>query len=162
MNSGHAVFENAFYKSLKLFGGEYELRVPYPGEIIEVYEAPSNLAQYYKDGIIFYKGFYNSLGQYTIRNYWDISSQEFRDKDVWEILGRICHLLGDMTVPAHVHNDEHVPLFFDEDYYEEEIFNQEAYVSWDYYDALNQGGYLDVTNYNNPLKQITTIRLKVE
>ncbi len=107
-NSGGATFENAYYKASLLMYGGYELRVPYAGsQIIEVYEAPTNLMQFYKDRRIFYKGYYNSIGQFINRNYWDIVSPEFRDKVVWEILGRICHLLGDMTVPAHVHNDEY-------------------------------------------------------
>jgi tetratricopeptide (TPR) repeat protein len=33
-----------------------------------------------------------------------------RDKVVWEIIGRICHLLADVTTPAHVKNDIHVAL----------------------------------------------------
>jgi len=30
-----------------------------------------------------------------------------RNTIVWEVLGRMCHLLGDMSVPAHAHLDEH-------------------------------------------------------
>jgi hypothetical protein len=32
---------------------------------------------------------------------------DVRNIIVWEILGRMCHLLGDMSVPAHAHVDEH-------------------------------------------------------
>jgi hypothetical protein len=32
---------------------------------------------------------------------------DVRNTVVWEVLGRMCHLLGDMSVPAHVHLDEH-------------------------------------------------------
>ncbi|HEX9007025.1 MAG TPA: T9SS type A sorting domain-containing protein, partial [Bacteroidota bacterium] len=32
---------------------------------------------------------------------------DVRDVVVWEVLGRMCHLLGDMSVPAHAHLDEH-------------------------------------------------------
>ncbi len=32
---------------------------------------------------------------------------DVRDIIVWEVLGRMCHLLGDMSVPAHAHLDEH-------------------------------------------------------
>lgn len=31
-----------------------------------------------------------------------------RNRYVWEILGRACHLLGDMSVPAHTHKDIHM------------------------------------------------------
>jgi len=30
-----------------------------------------------------------------------------RDRIVWETLGRMCHLVADMSVPAHTHRDEH-------------------------------------------------------
>ncbi len=166
-NSIGEVFENAYYKASMLLYGGYELRVPYPGGIVEVYEAPPDLAQYYKDGIIYYKGFYNSLGQYTARNYWDNSSQEFRDKIVWEILGRVCHLLGDMSVPAHVHNDEHTggflgwPIPSGYDYYESMMYNFSNYTNWGYQDAINAGGFLNVNNLINPLKQLfyTTVQI---
>ncbi len=34
-------------------------------------------------------------------------TDEVRDIIVWEVLGRMCHLLADMSVPAHAHLDEH-------------------------------------------------------
>ena len=33
--------------------------------------------------------------------------QFYRDLIVWEVLGRMAHLLGDMSVPAHAHGDVH-------------------------------------------------------
>jgi hypothetical protein len=36
-----------------------------------------------------------------------IVDAEVRNIIVWEVLGRMCHLLGDMSVPAHAHVDEH-------------------------------------------------------
>ncbi len=33
--------------------------------------------------------------------------QAARDRIVWEVLGRMCHLLGDMSVPTHTRRDEH-------------------------------------------------------
>ena len=32
---------------------------------------------------------------------------DVRDRIAWETLGRMCHLLADMSVPAHTHRDEH-------------------------------------------------------
>ncbi|MEW6702320.1 MAG: hypothetical protein AB1298_06330 [Bacteroidota bacterium] len=53
------VYSNAYQKALKYIYGGYELRVPYPAnEIIEAYNAPPNLFQFYKDGKIYYKGYY--------------------------------------------------------------------------------------------------------
>jgi hypothetical protein len=36
-----------------------------------------------------------------------VLTESQRDMFVWEILGRTCHLLADMSVPAHVHKDMH-------------------------------------------------------
>jgi hypothetical protein len=33
--------------------------------------------------------------------------QQATDRIVWEVLGRMCHLIGDMSVPAHSRRDEH-------------------------------------------------------
>lgn len=36
-----------------------------------------------------------------------VMTETQRDRFVWEILGRTCHLLTDMSVPAHIHKDIH-------------------------------------------------------
>jgi hypothetical protein len=36
-----------------------------------------------------------------------IVGPEVRDAIVWEVLGRMCHLLADQSVPPHAHRDEH-------------------------------------------------------
>lgn len=33
--------------------------------------------------------------------------QDVRDRIVWEVVGRMCHLLGDMSMPTHSRRDEH-------------------------------------------------------
>lgn len=45
-----------------------------------------------------------------------ILGQSWRDAIVWEILGRMCHLVQDMSVPAHAHVDEHgmYPDFYEQ------------------------------------------------
>ena len=40
-----------------------------------------------------------------------VLSKEQRDRFVWELLGRVCHLLADMSVPAHTHRDMHMGNF---------------------------------------------------
>ncbi len=37
-----------------------------------------------------------------------VLSAKQRNKYVWEIFGRMCHLLADMSVPAHTHKDMHM------------------------------------------------------
>ena len=34
-------------------------------------------------------------------------ADDVRNTVLWEVLGRMCHLLGDMSIPAHAHRDEH-------------------------------------------------------
>ncbi|MDX9924885.1 MAG: hypothetical protein RBS48_08975, partial [Ignavibacteriaceae bacterium] len=144
-------YSNAYQKARKYINGGYELRVPYENGIIEAYSAPSNLFQFYKDGQIYYKGYYDILGQFISRNRWNTASLEFRNKVVWELLGRVCHLLGDMSVPAHTHNDPHYP---DLDSYEEWMNQPSIYNQWTYQNAINQGGLINPTTNSEPLKYL--------
>ncbi|HSR17838.1 MAG TPA: hypothetical protein VLM39_07070, partial [Ignavibacteriaceae bacterium] len=53
---------------------------------------------------------------------------EAKDRIVWEILGRMAHLLADLSVPAHTHRDEHGLLI---DMYEDWIGGStEPYWIW--------------------------------
>ncbi len=54
------------------------------------------------------------------------------------MVGRICHLLGDMTVPAHTHCDSHPPG--DLDSYEEWMDNGAVYNTWTVNNAIAKGG----------------------
>ncbi len=78
-------------------------------------------------------------------------STELRDRLVWELLGRVCHLLGDMSVPAHAHNDSHWP---DLDSYEEWMNQPSIYNQWLYQNAIDQGGLINPTIHSNPLKYL--------
>ena len=142
-------YPNAYQKALKYIYGGWELKVYYPEVgIVEAYEAPSFLPQFYIDGHIYYKGYYTIDGQFVPRGYWSTVSQYFRDRTVWEILGRVAHLLGDMGVPAHALYDPH-PLG---DTYETSM--KDLYDLWSYTDALEQGGFINVTTSDNPIKYL--------
>ena len=151
-------FPNAYQKALKYMYGGYRLRIPYAGSsIIEEYDAPSNLMQFYKDGIIYYRGYFQIDGQFVTRGYWHVASQEMRDKVVFEIIGRIAHLLADMSVPAHVHNDEHAPIISGLDSYEEAFADN--FHDWDVFFnytnmAAQKGGPIYVNSASNPLKYL--------
>ena len=56
-------------------------------------------ATIYNQPILFSKNRYSLLNSLTYEN--------FMDAIPFEILGRMCHLLGDMSVSAHVHNKSH-------------------------------------------------------
>jgi hypothetical protein len=63
-----------------------------------------------------------------------------RDAIVWETLGRMCHLLADMSVPAHAHRDEHGLL---PDSYEEYMGGSgNPYAAWGH---QNSGPLIDPT-----------------
>ena len=87
--------------------------------------------------------------------YW---SQSFREKIVWEIVGRVCHLLADVNTPAHALYDQHDPFFGGSDFYENAMGNYSLYSQYDYLAALNQnnqyGGAINVLNKPNPLKYL--------
>ena len=148
-----AVYENAYTKARRFIYGGYELRVFYPGNgITEAYSAPSYLPEYYTTGTIFYRGFYDIQGEFTERNFWVTSSQGFRDRVVWEILGRVAHLLADVGTPTHAHYDQHPPVIGGTDLYESEMGSQ--YVNYDYNLAQGLWGLIDVTGESNPLKYL--------
>lgn len=74
-------------------------------------------------------------------NLWDEAISQYHDgytHDSYYILGRIAHLLSDMTVPAHVHLDPHFPDDFierlecedDSDSYENYMAYSDNYSQW--------------------------------
>lgn len=108
-----------------------------------------------------------------------------RNKYVWEILGRICHLLTDMSVPAHTHNDIHSGNAYethnmgllgsitvsiqDADSYEQWIAHAGSgqggdlsNIWWDAQRVIdwsqqhNVSAYLDPSNQNDPLTFLMT------
>jgi len=72
---------------------------------------------------------------------------EVRDRIVWEALGRMCHLLGDLSVPAHSRRDEHG---LDPDSYENWMGGSgQPYTVWN---ASNAGVFVNpYTSDNDPL-----------
>ncbi len=70
INPATNCYSNAYEKAKKFIYGGYELQIHYPGTgITEVYEAPNYLPEFYKNGRIFYKGYYNITGSFVRRNY---------------------------------------------------------------------------------------------
>jgi hypothetical protein len=65
-----------------------------------------------------------------------------RDRIVWETLGRMCHLLADMSVPAHTHRDEHG---LEPDSYENWMHG-DPHLAWDH---QNVGDLLNPYNSDN-------------
>ncbi|MCP5375417.1 MAG: tetratricopeptide repeat protein [Rickettsiaceae bacterium] len=102
-------------------------------------------------------------GKYYVNGYYDLSShfvntklgpyymsESSRNTYVWEILGRAAHLLGDMGVPAHAHNDLHIEA----DGYEDGYMGNSIAQTYNENMALSDGGLLKVNNKNDPLRYL--------
>ncbi len=79
-------------------------------------------------------------------------TDEMKNIIVWEILGRMCHLLQDMSVPAHAHVDPHgddweFGIHIGDDDYEKWISEENRYAV---YNANNVGDFLNPYWYYNP------------
>lgn len=103
------------------------------------------LTELYKDKIAIISG-YDQLGTWQNCNYEVYLPDEYIDFIVWEILGRMCHLLQDMSVPAHAHRDEHgmVP-----DPFEDHMGELEHYTFWNSSNIGNS--IINPLNSSNPI-----------
>jgi hypothetical protein len=90
---------------------------------------------------------------YGINQMTDTDIRVYIDRVVWEIVGRMCHLIEDSGVPAHAHNNEH-PFF---EFYENNWMryaNYQRYTRGTAYlqaQQLNQPLLFDLSSKNNPL-----------
>ncbi len=155
---------NAYQKAMVFIngsdvGGNKRILIPESGWWPEVtrehttgwYFSYESLFDLYTTGKYYWEGYIDDLGFSHYVQYGPFYfSQANRDKYVWEILGRAAHLLTDMGVPAHAHNDIHWP---DTDAYEDAMTTSYAQ-NWNYIDAANQGGVIDVTNKQDPLRYL--------
>ena len=96
-----------------------------------------------------YNRIYNERLQQWVCYYGDVYlSEDLRDKVVWEILGRMAHLLQDLSEPTHAHIDEHGAQI---DPYEEWIAG--SYPDrYQHYNHNNiESGIIDPYQSTNPL-----------
>ncbi|MBU4502960.1 MAG: hypothetical protein KKA79_10275, partial [Nanoarchaeota archaeon] len=100
------------------------------------------------------------------RDYYELAltSQNEEDRNTnfaktFRALGQVLHLLEDKTVPAHVRNDNHFPLLFGPDMYEEYWKADKAFPTFsypianlpifrDYWDDDSGKGLAEFTNHN--------------
>jgi len=94
------------------------------------------------------------LGQETVYNYEVTLDNTTFHKIVWEILGRMSHLLGDLSVPAHTHNDVHVNEWDGGDCYHNYIDNG-AYQNYNWQTAKQFGGFINpYETSENPIRYL--------
>ena len=114
----------------------------------------NDLPTLHNTGYVQWLGYWNSIGQYFSKNESKTYSENYRRRVSYDNLGRICHLLADMSVPAHAHNDAHSPVSEDgTDSYEQWMMSN--YSSYTWQDALSQGGtLLDITEKEYPIRYL--------
>lgn len=102
----------------------------------------------YNSPIRFQKRHWSSLNSYSYSDFFDHLS--------WEILGRMCHLLQDISVPAHAHIDMHGS--------DNDLIRQDSYersfgeLHWTAEQVNNLvGGFIDPTNESNPIHYLMYI-----
>lgn len=118
------------------------------------YRYTRGLIDFYKTNRIWLECTYNIEGRYTeIRREVTVSNS-IKVKFVWEILGRMAHLVQDNTVPAHTHNDVHVREWDGGDCYHNHI-DDGAYQEFTWQTAKDNGGFINpYTDFNDPVRYI--------
>lgn len=112
-----------------------------------------NLFHLYNTGQYYNNGYIDLAGDVYYWESTELTTMEITtaQKYVYEILGRISHLLADTGTPAHAHNDPHPSPLGDADTYETDMGT--LYENWTYLDALNAGGiFTNITQFNNALR----------
>ena len=152
---------NAFYKAkVYLFGGHNVfLQVPETnwdlgGPILGYIFSYDSVIELYKTGRCYIEGYVDIAGDsHTWEPEETYMDPEGAKEIAAQIIGRVAHLLTDMSVPAHVHNDLHPPPS-DSDEYEDWMSQHylDGYyelphidpIYWDAWNAARQGPLLDV------------------
>jgi hypothetical protein len=164
-------FPNAYQKALKYINGGWKIQFLEEGSNYIKEFTYSSLIDLAKTGIVTQTGYYTVVPT----DYTKLSppltftlSNNLRKRFVYEILGRMIHLLQDMSVPAHVHGDGHPDMsntFFlpcfgadwceNADEYENTLSKVFVHNRWDWADALEDGGLLINNDFlSNPLKYL--------
>ena len=116
----------------------------------------SSLIELKNTGKAWIVGYYDSNGNWINSNLnpdlpFEVRlGSAWRDAFIWEILGRMCHLLEDMSVPAHANIDPHGnDDALIQDYYEN-YFGDAFY--WNAENTFSQvGGFINPYQSSNPL-----------
>jgi hypothetical protein len=151
--------DNALVKAKHMYYGTHHWYYGRPGQTTDYIWKVDHfgLINLYQTGNFARYGYWNINGEWFTDNppYTDYYSPTYRKRISYDILGRLCHLIGDMSVPAHAHNDAHSPLSQEgEDDYEQWIANG-GYDDYTYIDAFNDGGTLfEVVDMNYPIRYL--------
>ncbi|NOS85276.1 MAG: T9SS type A sorting domain-containing protein [Ignavibacteria bacterium] len=155
--NGVGDFKNAYNKAYLYKNGNWYDKDNNPSWII--YSANNSfyyfmyhgsLAQFYRDGILWYEKKITSNGQTINKRYYVVIEDYIKQRIVWEVLGRMCHLIQDMTLPAHAHGDVHWP---EGECYEDWTGQQNNYQNYNRYTA---GSFIDpyTNSYGDPVRYL--------
>lgn len=144
--------ENAYQKMVKYLNGNYDFLWAYKNGLMSWTWCGGNSLQLMtKFNIAGLIDLYNAEEDFQAISYfgedaywhntscpsWDTSYLQFFKAHAYEILGRMCHLIQDMSVPAHVHCTSHVGTYgMYSDYYENNASN---FQMWTGDSIYNQG-----------------------
>lgn len=168
-------YENAYEKIGKYVNGGWDLIYDYNSIVgcpSGAFGTPLNstitgisfsylsLADFYLTGRVYTKGYRDIKGElHAASPSIEYLGEEFRKKIVWQILGRMCHLMQDMSVPAHVHRDCHGDPddgirmdSFEEMFSCDNDFSSNAQFVYD-----NYGGFLNPIGKTNPVHYLMYI-----
>jgi hypothetical protein len=106
------------------------------------------------DGSEFYDGFGEVVNYYSayefVLKYWDayvIGNYNNKKGKAYYYLGHVAHILMDMCVPAHTHNDFHSEITSDIDSYESSM--ESMYTSWGYGNGSQGGPTGTIEDFNS-------------
>jgi len=144
--------ENAYQKMVKYVNGNYNFLCAYRNGLMSwTWCGLNSLQLMTKFNIAGLIDLYNAEEDFQAIRYigedanwhntscpcWDTSYLLFFKAHAYEILGRMCHLIQDMSVPAHVHCTSHVGTYgMYSDYYENNASN---FQMWTGDEIYNQG-----------------------
>ncbi|MFZ1320797.1 MAG: T9SS type A sorting domain-containing protein [Ignavibacteria bacterium] len=112
------------------------------------------LINFFRTRKIWLEDFYDLAGRQNLVRQEVTASDNVFNAVVWEVLGRMSHLLQDLSVPAHTHNDVHVRGLDGGDCYHNFI-DDGAYLNYNWQTAKNAGGLINpYADHSDPLRYL--------
>lgn len=165
---------NAMKKIRKYATGNYDLRMYYDNPIawphydnciMNDFTVPSLVEMYHGQGEMTSFRYYHQLEEWYDC---DSPTMQFSDHNrvglTYNLLGRMCHLLQDMTVPAHVHCTSHAGIhgMYSDHFEEHEMDYLENYYYWNASRVFNNvGRFLDPYIHDDPLYYLMYVSAQI-
>ncbi|NQV19611.1 MAG: hypothetical protein HQ534_13860, partial [Armatimonadetes bacterium] len=152
------ISENSIKKNRKYISGDYLEREIFPDGcylantyppvmvMITDWQVPGIVNLYHGIGARILDSYLDVWGEWHDDLYYTVSIQETRKEWAYNRLGRMCHLLQDMSVPAHVHCTSHAGVNgMYSDYFENhEMGYHNNYHTWTSEEVFTEfGGFID-------------------